>query len=253
MKKKGYTLAEALIAMGIIGVVSALMLPMMNKFKPDENKVLFIKTYDAISEVVSDLVSNGTDDDIYPHNVVYKPGPTSSEVTIDFSDAPLMNYSPVYVLSKGEDEKFNNDCEKLCWALQQNMHVLNGSSASCKFTLVNNVEISVGDSDYFTATIDIDGFEKGANNTGSDNADQFEIAILPNGYIAPVSKMAQFYIATRTNWKKIDKDKYEKEKGTVKSYTDEIEYWQEQSKPKCTRNDALLDEDTCTNIIGKLN
>ena len=58
-------------------------------------------------------------------------------------------------------------------------------------------------------------------------------AILPNGYIAPVSEMAQFYIATRTNWKKIDKEKYEKEKGVVKNYTDEINYWKEKSEVTC--------------------
>ena len=43
MKKKfGYTLAEVLIALGIVGFISAIMLPMINKVKPDPIKVTYI-------------------------------------------------------------------------------------------------------------------------------------------------------------------------------------------------------------------
>ena len=58
MKKKGYTLAEALLAMAVIGIVAALMLPLANKYRPDEQKALFINTYDSIVEAVSVLASN---------------------------------------------------------------------------------------------------------------------------------------------------------------------------------------------------
>ena len=69
MKKKGYTLAEALIALGLIGVIAALMLPLMNKFKPDGDKALFIRTYDSIIEVNSMLLE---DEVLYPHEVYRK-------------------------------------------------------------------------------------------------------------------------------------------------------------------------------------
>ena len=48
MRKKGFTLAEALIALGIVGIVAALALPMFNKTKPDSVKVAYLKTYDSI-------------------------------------------------------------------------------------------------------------------------------------------------------------------------------------------------------------
>ena len=63
MKKKGYTLAEALIAMGVVGVVAALMLPLMNKYRPDGDKALFIRTHDSIVEATNILVN---DESIYP-------------------------------------------------------------------------------------------------------------------------------------------------------------------------------------------
>ena len=42
MKRFGYTLAEALIALAIVGVVAAIALPMANKFMPDGNKILYL-------------------------------------------------------------------------------------------------------------------------------------------------------------------------------------------------------------------
>lgn len=43
MKKKAFTLAEALIALGVVGIVAALMLPLANKTKPDAMKVKYLK------------------------------------------------------------------------------------------------------------------------------------------------------------------------------------------------------------------
>ena len=45
MKKLAYTLAEVLITMTIIGIIAAVTFPMANKFMPDRNKVLYLKTY----------------------------------------------------------------------------------------------------------------------------------------------------------------------------------------------------------------
>ena len=52
-----------MIALGIVGVVAALILPMANKFKPDQNKITYLKTYDSLVETVKAAASNKK---IYP-------------------------------------------------------------------------------------------------------------------------------------------------------------------------------------------
>ncbi len=58
MKQRAYTLAEVLIAVGIIGVLAAVMLPMVNKYKPDTTKILYLNTYDALAESISSAANN---------------------------------------------------------------------------------------------------------------------------------------------------------------------------------------------------
>ena len=53
MQKFGYTLAETLIALGIVGVLAALMLPMINKIKPDTTNISYLKVYDVINEAIT--------------------------------------------------------------------------------------------------------------------------------------------------------------------------------------------------------
>ena len=50
--KKGFTLAEVIIAVGIIGVIAALMAASFNQMKPDKTKMLYLKAYDALTEAV---------------------------------------------------------------------------------------------------------------------------------------------------------------------------------------------------------
>ena len=80
--KKGFTLAELLIAMGITAVIAALMATTFSQVKPDKTKMLYLKGYDALAQSVKLLVNNST---IY--NPVYKIGSN----TYDVSSSPLLN------------------------------------------------------------------------------------------------------------------------------------------------------------------
>ena len=42
-KASGFTLAEVLIALGIVGIIGALVVPMTNKFRPDVMKIKYLK------------------------------------------------------------------------------------------------------------------------------------------------------------------------------------------------------------------
>lgn len=63
--KSGFTLTEAVITMTVIGVVSALLLPMANKFRPDPVKVKYLQTYDAITYVASQLANDSAKFGLY--------------------------------------------------------------------------------------------------------------------------------------------------------------------------------------------
>ena len=52
MKKTGFTLAELLITLGIIGVIVAILVPAVNNAMPDENKAMYLKTYDTLSDTI---------------------------------------------------------------------------------------------------------------------------------------------------------------------------------------------------------
>jgi len=56
--KKGFTITEVLIAVGIIGIISALMVTTFNNVKPDKDKVMYLKAYDALTEAVEKMVNS---------------------------------------------------------------------------------------------------------------------------------------------------------------------------------------------------
>ena len=58
MKKKAFTLAEALIALMIIGVIVALLLRTLNRVTPNKEKVMYLKAYHTLEQVVSDVIND---------------------------------------------------------------------------------------------------------------------------------------------------------------------------------------------------
>lgn len=63
MKKFGFTLAEVLITMGLVGIVAAIALPSLNKAIPDSNKAKVLKAYNTITNINQKLLN---DPRLYP-------------------------------------------------------------------------------------------------------------------------------------------------------------------------------------------
>ena len=61
--KKGFTMTELLVTMGIIGVLAAIMIPTFYRSKPNSEKLMLQKSYHTIGRVIYELVN---DDRIYP-------------------------------------------------------------------------------------------------------------------------------------------------------------------------------------------
>lgn len=57
-KKKGFTLSEILVALGIVGIISAITIPSIHKVLPDKDKGIVLKTYKTINEINNDILGD---------------------------------------------------------------------------------------------------------------------------------------------------------------------------------------------------
>lgn len=60
---KGFTLAEVMITMAVLGVLASILLPAVSKVRPNENKTLFKKAYYVAERMTGELVNDET---LYP-------------------------------------------------------------------------------------------------------------------------------------------------------------------------------------------
>lgn len=76
MNKQGFTLAEVLVALGIVGVCAALIAPAIVNIMPDKNKVKVIQYHAAITNATVELLN---DDAIYYRKIVYEENGTTED------------------------------------------------------------------------------------------------------------------------------------------------------------------------------
>ena len=58
MFKKGFTLAEMLISLAIIGVIAALTMPGLLNSKPKKEKAMYMKAYNTLTTQTADILGN---------------------------------------------------------------------------------------------------------------------------------------------------------------------------------------------------
>lgn len=63
MVKKGFSLPEVLIAVGIIGVLAVILIPQLTKDNPSRSKVIYRKAYNTVAQIVANMIN---DDVNYP-------------------------------------------------------------------------------------------------------------------------------------------------------------------------------------------
>lgn len=209
MKRKfGYTLAEVLVALGIVGVLSAIMLPMINKIKPDPIKSMYIATYDAIVQATHELAANTV---LYP--IV--------DNDWNYKKAPLFNISKVKIAGR----EYGGDNSKFCQLLGAAFNTIDTPVCSASavtysdstfkdnisFTGTNGVQFMVSttrsnnSSDYRSEVyFDVNG-NNGKNcihSSSCKNPDRFKLIISADGFVMPGESIGDAYIRTRTDWTK---------------------------------------------------
>ena len=219
MKKKAYTLAEALVAMGIIGVIAAIMLPMANKFKPDTAKVMYLKNYDAIVEAIGYFAGSST---LYP---TYNTESTGSYQYLIYDNYPL--YNTIAVDDNEIGVKLNSGARKFCETLAFSFGIdsanaacnqtnINGTTPSfttksgCDYIVKTTIKPPAGNIGYFKSEIllDVDGLSEGKNclynATSCPNPDKFEFVVYSGGQLYAKDKKGREYLTTRSSWRKTD-------------------------------------------------
>ncbi len=220
MKEKGYTLAEVLIALGIVGVLAAVMLPMVNKYKPDTTKVLYLNTYDALAETISAAANNGG---YYVRD----------NGTFSFEKHPFANLDD-YTDNTNNSHRIAGGQNKLCRVMAENFNIIdelstissgntvcrnnavyNPDNFSADFTNKNGVAFMIttstnapqkNNNNYQTdIVIDINGINKGDNCIYNANSckkpDRFTFRVSADAELQPTDEMGIRYLETRTNLK----------------------------------------------------
>lgn len=137
-KRNGFTVAELIIVLGIVGCITALMIPTATKVKPDNNKVRYLKAYDAILSAIHDMARSSR---IYPYTYDFVSEGIS--YTADLSSIPLYN------TEKNTSTKYNYKGEsKFCRILALELDAV---SNGCGEMLLTDNNISWNNPSFVTS------------------------------------------------------------------------------------------------------
>lgn len=134
MNKKGFTLAEIFIALLLIGTLTVILFPVIQKSSPDQNKIMFRKAFNSLSQAVSNL---SFDDANYP----------ATQMGTNENGTSVMrgfNYTTATTnIANG------NTYNKFCYLFFEQLNTVSGGATSCP--LYNDGTSSIDRSQTVTA------------------------------------------------------------------------------------------------------
>ena len=192
MNKKGYTLAEALVTLGIIGIIAALVVPAANKARPNENKIKFLQTYDAIETQIKNFTQNSR---YFPTCQDFNDG----NGVRCFPDYPLFNTSAgVDDILRGIMNNSDTSNDKLCYLLADAMSTTTPMDDRCpEFVAPNGVTVNVSSTFEANSCIFEIRFQVVDGDGDAINPTNFLIYVTADGNIYPGDRATAYYLATR--------------------------------------------------------
>lgn len=198
MKNLGFTLAEIIATLGIIGILAAITAPMLGSLTPDQDKIKVLKTYKVLNDITTEVLN---DPSLYDRTNNNCEGLSCTEQPThpDFIDNP--NFI-------GKD--------KFSYILASKLDLSTNAAAagnSIVFTTVDGIEWTSASNEIgenlqgYNITIDLDN--AGSNRTfdeNSNNPDRFSFEVDLRGNIRGRDSLTRAYLANpnKLNDKKAD-------------------------------------------------
>lgn len=195
--KRGFTLAELLVSLGIIGVIAAMTIPMLAHIRPNDTKIKYMRVYNAINEITQAALDNS---ELYRSVLV---GVEESCVGLNCTARP--NIQPYKSMSGW------NDNAKYAIILAQNLNVDDslssfGSSSSTFYTNDGAKWIVTSSREI---TVDIDGTDKGKNCTYGSSCkrpDIFKFSVDEYGAVTPKDNLGKVFIKNASSGTSLEDD-----------------------------------------------
>lgn len=113
--KKGFTLAEVMLTIGVLGIFVMLFIPILNNMMPPTNKIMLRKTYLALEKAVNIMISD---------NINYPAGEMGdSDITADIPTSIKVSRGFNYT-----DKIGNATTNKFCFYLANQLSLMNAST-----------------------------------------------------------------------------------------------------------------------------
>ncbi len=193
---KAFTLAELMVCLAIISIIATLLMPAINRLRPNKNKVMFKKAYYLAERIISELVN---DEEAYPF--------VDSRVGFDNTSAVTIN-GTVYGGAGDEEKK-----AKLCRLFALKMNTLS-EEPNCvdganydnpSFTTTDGVKWIIPYTDfadqatYHNILLDVNGDNDPnctENEEGCIQPDRFPLGVRADGKMRVNGTIARDYIGT---------------------------------------------------------
>ena len=185
--KKGFTLAETLVALAIIGVIAGIMFPAVQKARPNKEMVMLKKAYYLAGKTVSEMVN---DESLYPE--------TDDPATFGLANTEAVQYKGATYGGEGHEST------KFCGILAAKLN--STCAADGTFTTSDGMKWTVIASDFSTGRtvvrVDVNGGDVECSDTANcTKPDQFRFVVSNDGSLKPDGHLASTYIAETDNTK----------------------------------------------------
>lgn len=198
MNKKGFTLQEALITIGIIGIIAAITVPGLTKLLPNQNQTRFLKAYATLSELTKQMLVDPT---LYWTD--------SNCDGLACNAMPVQGSVPDALLSNDFLGQFPNPTpvQKYAAILAYNMHLSTNAlnAAQTAFITTDGIQwvFQPNPNDDIQVDIDVDGsnqvhIQPAQRNQIDFNQDTFSLIVTMDGEIQATDATAMAYLENET-------------------------------------------------------